>query len=493
MSLLLRLLKASYHRSFRRYQKPFSNQTDLLLRILKDNADSDYGKKYRFSDIRSAEQFRRQVPLVQYEELESWIERIKNGEQGVLTREPVTLLEPTGGSSGTEKLIPYTKQFKYDYQKSIEAWLYGLFTQYPELMGGKSYWMITPPLHEHRLTKGGLPIGFEEDADYLGAFGAFLMKQVMVRPNVYPGMSTRDFYNETLRALIEAEDLRLISVWNPSLLVLLVEHLWRDLPAVLKTLTLKRRLQVRKSLYAKDLRAVWPELRLISCWMDGKAAEEAHRLAEIFPQVTFQAKGLLATEGVITLPSARSAEGGMLPAYHSTYLEFLKDDVCYPLEELKLHERYELVITTSGGLYRYRLGDVVEVRAFYKNIALLGFVERTGTVDLAGEKLSAAFIEHQFKDVAPFYMFSPYGQGYRLYTDKPIDSREVEKTLCLNYHYALARTLGQLEAVQVFLIEGDASAQYLENLRAAGMRLGDIKSTHLSARQTWAFKGELLR
>lgn len=490
MSLLLRLLKARYRRSAQLYRKPFVNQDQLLERILRDNAGCSYGKLHGFSEITTIEQYREQVPVVDYDAIEPWIERICRGESRVLTFEPVQLLEPTGGSSGSQKLIPYTATLRRDFQRSIEAWLYGLFTQEPALLGGKSYWMISPPLHEKRYSIGGIPIGFEEDAQYLGALGARLMKQVMVKPDIHAGMSTEAFYEETLRALLEAEDLRLISVWNPSLLRQLVEHLWVQLPRVLDKLSRKRRMAIRRALFTHDLQSVWPELRLISCWMDGSAAAEAERLKQDFPWVTFQAKGLLATEAIISFPTDRSKGAAGLPAWHSTYFEFRQGDSFYGLEELSLHETYEVIITTSGGLYRYALGDVVRVEAFDRNVPLLRFVERTQTVDLAGEKLSAGFIDRQFAWLKGFYLFVPRTRGYRLYTDRAVHPHKIEQTLRSNYHYALARDLGQLEHVQVFVIEGDAEAQYLDNLNSRGMRLGDIKSAHLSTRQDWTFKGE---
>src|ERR1700688_4290610 len=99
---------ASYH-SLRRAQKnPAAAQTALLERLLRVNASSAYGRKFGFSRLRTAREFQSAVPIVGYDDLRPWIERIKAGEEAVLTEEPVLMLEKTSGSSTAAKYIPYT-------------------------------------------------------------------------------------------------------------------------------------------------------------------------------------------------------------------------------------------------------------------------------------------------------------------------------------------------------------------------------------------------
>src|SRR5258708_6914565 len=69
-------------------------------RILRDylcrNAGTAFGREHGFADLRTSEQFARRVPARDYEEFHPWIERIRGGEDGVLTAEPVQRLVPTG-------------------------------------------------------------------------------------------------------------------------------------------------------------------------------------------------------------------------------------------------------------------------------------------------------------------------------------------------------------------------------------------------------------
>lgn len=489
MKLFYYALRLAYRRRALSYREP-PDQAGLLLDMIRANETSRYGRRYDFHLIQSIEDYRKRVPIVTYDDLEEWVERIRRGEDGVLTTEAIRWLEPTGGSSGRHKWIPYTKGLKQQFQRTIEAWLYDIYTSYPGLMGGKSYWMITPPL-EHDETASAIPVGFDDDSAYLGGLGSRLVSHFMVRPDLKPDMTTKEFYTETLRALLEEPDLRLISVWNPTLLVALLDHLELDPEAVLQKVSIKRRQAIRKVIYHKDYGAVWPKLALISAWSDSTAKPQAEELMKRFPEVSFQPKGLLSTEAVVSFPTRESlSAGGMLPAYRSTFLEFRQGQDTHLLSELEMGEEYEVIITTGGGLYRYATGDLIQVTGRLRGVPLFRFVGRERTIDLTGEKMSEGFVRRILGERPGFYLLTPSGDGYTLYTDSWIDPTSLEESLKGNFHYRLARRLGQLRPVKVFFIKGDARQQYLENCLRHGQKLGDIKPTLLSARDDFQFKGD---
>ncbi|HHT21056.1 MAG TPA: GH3 auxin-responsive promoter family protein [Tissierellia bacterium] len=489
MKLLYRLMRAKYRSSALAYLRAPAEEKRLLA-LIRANESSRYGRRYDFHRIHSVADFQRLVPIVGYDDISPWVEQIRQGESKVLTAQPVRLLEPTGGSSGRHKWIPYTKELQDQFRRSIEAWLYDIYTSYPGVAGGRSYWLITPPLTNDD-AESAVRLGFEDDSAYLGSLGSRVMSQLMVQSRLTPLMSTLDFYRETLRALLEAADLRLISVWNPSLLLGLLAELAKDPEAVLKLVSPRRRQAIRRAVYRGDLTAVWPQLRLISAWADGSAKMSAEALRERFPEVHFQPKGLLSTEAIVSFPTRESlAHGGMLPAYHSTFLEFRQAQAIYRLADIKEGEEYEIILTTGGGFYRYATGDIVRVTGRLRGIGLLRFVGRAKTVDLAGEKMSEGFVDRLLADRPGFFLLAPSGDGYTLYTDRPIDRRRVEEMLSENFHYRLARRLGQLRPVRVWLIRGDAREQYLKNCLRNGQKLGDIKPTRLSGRDDFQFEGD---
>ena len=73
--------------------RPYQTQESRLFQILRNNASSEYGKMHGFVSIESVRQYQETVPLITYDQLEPWIEEIKGGKSGILTAEPVLVLE----------------------------------------------------------------------------------------------------------------------------------------------------------------------------------------------------------------------------------------------------------------------------------------------------------------------------------------------------------------------------------------------------------------
>ncbi len=162
-----------------------------------------------------------------------------------------------------------------------------------------------------------------------------------------------------------------------------------------------------------------------------------------------------------------------------------------PAHKVEVGGRYVVVVTTSGGLYRYRLGDLVEVTGHLGALPVLRFLGRADRVsDLVGEKLSEAFVATALTaaGASGFTVLAPHGsRGYVLVTDSPAPglAERVEAALCANFHYAYARRLGQLDPVQPLVAGPDAAVHYLEACVLRGQRLGDVKVPALEVRGLW--------
>jgi hypothetical protein len=247
------------------------------------------------------------------------------------------------------------------------------------------------------------------------------------------------------------------------------------------------------------VRSLWPHLTLLSCWADGPSAGPAEALRRRLPGVALQPKGLLATEGVVSVPFG----GGRPLAVRSHFFEFVDaGGRAHTAADLREGEAYGVVLTTGGGLYRYRLGDRVRVEGFLRRTPCLRFVGREdGVSDLCGEKLDGAFVAGVLDDLlAPgrptFALLAPDtglgGPGYTLYlddvsADPPADlGRRLDDALSANPHYRHCRRLGQLRPPAVFRIARDGHTAYVEREAAAGRRVGDVKAAALSAREGWS-------
>jgi hypothetical protein len=387
------------------------------------------------------------------------------------------MFEPSSGSSSAAKWIPYTASLRSEFQRAIRAWIYDLFSTFPAMRHGSAYWAISPLNRQGpSLTPGGIPIGYGSDAEYLGRFERWAAARAFAVPAQVANAPDLDACLEaTCRHLRAARHLTFISVWSPTFLELILDRIGGD-PA--------------------DL---WPKLAAVSCWTDGPAASAASRLARRLPHVPIQPKGLLATEGVVSVPL--SAFGGNVLAVNSHFYEFAPAAGGHPrlAHELEPGGEYSVILTTSGGLYRYRLGDRVRVSGFARRTPMLDFLGREGGIsDLCGEKLNPAFVQNAIgglrSSILPadaFAMLVPCdsGDGYTLIAGASPDparlAAALDAALAENPHYAYARRLGQLHHARVAVVGQDAPAQHLARCMELGMRAGDVKPPSLDIRTGW--------
>jgi hypothetical protein len=485
-----------------------ATQQTRLRRLVADNRDTAYGRAHRFASVSSLREWQERVPVVGFEELEPWVERAARGEPRVLTAQPVRVFERTSGSTAANKLIPYTDALLAEFSAATKPWLHDLCSSLPALRGTTSYWSISPAARARERTAGGIPIGFEDDTEYFGPLARRAVRRMLaVPPEVARLPDMAAWSAATIAHLLATPDLGLISVWHPSFFLLLLRRIEANLDEHLDRLPPRRAADVRARLESRTLgEALWPRLALVSCWADAAAADAVPALRQALPHAHLQAKGLLATEGVISLPLLAAGDRGAVAAVAGHFLEFA--DLEHPARpprlahELREGAAYLPVISTGGGFYRYRLGDVVRVHGFYGQAPLLRFEGRVDQqCDLRGEKLNAHWVAAALgraqQEAAVSLSFALVGPAegdpphYRLYADgvDGVALRTVagalERMLGESHGYGYARALGQLGPLEPVLVP-DGAAKYLRARIAAGQRAGDVKPTRLDPRPDWA-------
>lgn len=495
------------------------------MRYVGANRDTVFGRTHGFAGIRSVADYQARVPLATYDDLEPLILRVARGETGILTAETVERLVPSGGSTAAAKLVPFTRTLGQEFSAAIDAWMADLFSTMPALRCGPAYWSITPSVGFHAAALDTvIPIGFADDTAYLGGLRQRLAGAVMaVPPAVARIRDVRTFRYATLLFLLREPELRLLSVWHPSFLEGLLDTLeeCRDrladdigagtfnppfvagTPAAAPARRLltpdTRRAAVVRSSKPGDYATLWRRLALISAWGDGHARGPADALARRFEGVALQPKGLLATEGVVTIPF----QGRYPLAITSHFFEFV-DDRCQVrlAHELKQGEEYEVVLTTGGGLYRYRMGDRVSVDGRVDETPSLRFIGKADRVsDWFGEKLSDGFVARViaalFAGGEPprFAMLAPerraIGMAYTLFIDARAApgkalAAALELGLRQNPHYAWCVDLGQLQPARVVAVSATAAQAYADVCVARGQRLGDVKPAALRSESGWS-------
>jgi len=490
-------------------QDPERAQHERLQRFLADNAGSVYGLQYGYHSIRTVEEFQRRVPVVDHAHLAPRIEQAAAGHTNVLSTSPLRMFERTSGSTSATRLVPYTDDLLQDISHATGPWFHHLLSSVDGLVGSPQYWSISPVAQQRQRTEGGIPIGFTDDAQFLSGLENLAARFTMAVPASVAALpSVEEWRLSTLRHLLEAHDLGLISVWSPSYLTLLMQAAREHLPSLLKLLRPSRAAEILDGLDAEGAlvgEAFWPGLRLISCWTDGVSAQFVPELRRFFPKTPIQGKGLLATEGVVSVPLSLQEDAGRVLAVRSHFMEFMDLDAprSRPLLAHALREggRYSPVLTTGNGFARFHLKDVVTVTGMQGRTPCIRFEGRLdGTTDLCGEKVAMNQVEDALKDAqrstgvrASFSLMTPLREPsahYRLYVEcdgaaAAVTLRDaVEEQLMKAHPYRYCRELGQLAPLEVVRVR-DGWRQYQQALAANGIRLGDAKAQHLDARPIW--------
>jgi hypothetical protein len=502
-------------------KRPEIAQKICLNRAVSRNSNTAYGRAHGFGEIRNYRDFARKVPMVNYEKLEPWISRIVAGEQNVLTADRITHFIPTSGTCSGRKLIPFTGGLQQEFSSAIGPWVIDLYRADPRAVFGAAYWSITPVVERSNAEQSAVPIGFDEDSGYLGGAKKNLLSSVMAVPaEVRLIQDIAAFRYVTLLCLLRREDLSFVSVWHPSFLSLLLDAMpinWHelvrdvfegkckydsDLPVVVRQAIGSRRLEQRarqlEQVGSERPNCIWPNLRVVSCWGDAHSEGPMRQLQQRLPGIRIQPKGLLATEAFVSFPLGKCHP----LAIRSHFFEFLDDAGQVRLaHELRQGGEYEVLVTTSGGLYRYRLGDRVKMTAFVAKTPSLKFLGRNGIVsDRCGEKLSEAFVARAIAEVTSclpeqprFALLAPdecaEGIRYSLFIEAQVDENlgnRLDESLKQNPHYLYCRNLGQLLAPEVIQIGNRGFETYLSYEMARGKRMGNIKPCALSADVAWA-------
>jgi hypothetical protein len=217
--------------------------------------------------------------------------------------------------------------------------------------------------------------------------------------------------------------------------------------------------------------------------------------------------GYQSTEFRGTLALASETASG-LPALHHHFFEFVSaaqwDDgtpALLQLADLAVGERYYVIVTTAGGLYRYFMNDLVEVTGLFHRTPLLRFVQKgKGVTSLTGEKLYESQVIQAVEDSArehgistPFFMVvaEEHNPGYRLFVEilgkacqlddlaARVDGRLAE----LNIEYDSKRASGRLLPLAVTRLKSGAADAYKAACVRAGQREGQFKPVVLQYRR----------
>ncbi len=424
--------------------------------LLESHADTAFGRSHGFGSIRSPEEFREAVPPMNYEDHRSWIGRAANGELGVLACGELLGFERTSGTSSQAKWIPLTAGLQDEFARGLAAWFGGWRTRRPAVFAGRAYWALSPAGMAAETAPGGLQVGMTSDAAYFPESVGTRLADWLVVPDLSGDLTT--LFEETAEALLATPDLSLVSVWSPTFLLGIDAALQRRCPG-------------------KTWSGLWPKLALASCWADASSAPWIPLLQKRLGKVPIEPKGLLATEGITSLPDA--VDGSPRLAAECHWHEFLDEAGRFTaIRDLKAGGDYEVLLTTSGGLFRYRSGDQVRITAINR-LPRLRFTGRSGAVsDLVGEKLHECQVLDAFLQAGGhgFLIADSELPGYELWLEDAARAPEIVNMLRRNPYFDQALRLRQLAPPRIRRLPDGWPLKLAASLATRrGARLGDVK------------------
>jgi hypothetical protein len=405
---------------------PATAQRDVLRDLVSRNAQTAFGREHGFASIRGPEDYRRLVPIRDYEAFRPYVKRIDAGETAVLTADPVNLFTTTSGTTGEPKLIPVTTPWREKMASLMRLWYYRAMRQHPAMFDRKALSIVSPAIEGH--TAGGIPFG---------AMSGVVFKRTpwVVRNHYaipYEVSLIQDYearYFVTMRLAL-AQSVSCLGTPNPTSLLRLAETGASKAEAIIRAIRdgtlgipdppllagsgrlpeqilgvigkrleadpdrareLERLVERHGSLLPRD---AWPDLKLVACWLGGSAGIHAKRLAQFYGEAPLRDLGLIASEGRMTIPLADGTAAGAL-AIHANFYEFIPEDEIEAelppvllAHELEAGKRYYIVLTTGNGLCRYDMNDIVDVQGFHHRTPLVAFVRKgRDMVSITGEKL----------------------------------------------------------------------------------------------------------
>lgn len=415
-----------YRRKLVRFEQSLTHarqeQENIRQRILHFGAETALGRDFGLGKIQNRQDFRRQLPIAEFDHFIPYIDRVAAGETTALfpASERVLTFIQTSATTGHPKILPVNKTWFYHYSNDWDVWGVKAYCDHGDMMGMPIFQMSG--VWQLGTTPGGFNIA--TISAMIERYQSPAIKiTYAVPPEVkrIPDVDTRGYC--MLRATA-AQSLGLVSTITPSSILQIGEWTARfgpqlvrdlaqgtideqfDLPADVRKQLAARVRRPQKELARKLERAItengvlrpkdiWRPV-MISCWLGGTVGYSARRIPEQFGDVPLRDQGLLSSEGRHTIPLGDGIPYGPL-AINSNYYEFIPaEETVSPTStvleahELEQDKLYRIIMTTYGGLYRYDIGDIIKCVGYMGEAPLIEFMQKDGSYcDIEGEKLSA--------------------------------------------------------------------------------------------------------
>ena len=318
------------------------DQEKIMHELIAKAANTQYGKDHHFSEIKNYDDFKKRVPINDYEGLKPYVEKIKNGEENILwPGKPLYFAKTSGTTSGT-KYIPITKDSISNHINSTKDALltYIATSGNADFLSGKLIFLSGSPVLD---TSGEIPTG-RLSGIVNHHVPSYLTKHQLpsYETNCIEDWETKvnKIVDETLQM-----DMRLISGIPPWM------QMYFD------------KLYERTGKKAIEL---FPNLSVI---VYGGVNFEPYkqRLFESIGKEIDSIELFPASEGSFAYQDMQGEKGMLLTSNKGIFYEFIPAEEIFEdnptrlyLKDVELNKNYALIINNNAGLWGYNIGDTVK-------------------------------------------------------------------------------------------------------------------------------------
>lgn len=421
LHLLGQLQRVPEAAAFRRgVRDPERAQRERLRAMVALNADTVFGRAHGIAEVRSLRDLQARVPVQTYADVEPYVARMMAGERHVLSSEAPVFYASSSGTTGAPKRTPTTPSFRKEFQRTVQISMAHVAMRFPRAFAGTLLYFVAKK--EIARSADGTPIGFTSgfnfatlpplvrrmyawpyelfevgDADARDYLAAWLcaLSPVTLAAAIFPLALTNllraaEPFAEPLARDLERgalrDDLRLTSIERAFF-----ERFARaDAKAADRIGS-----EARNAGGVLPARALLPDLRLVYCWTTASAAHYLDDLrARLGDDVAIRDAVYAANEGWMNCTFGRDEPGGPFCVTGHVY-ELVETGAWdrgvregVGVEGAEPGKSYRLLVTTSAGLWRYDLGDVVTCTGFHRATPRIHFARRgSASLSLVGEKL----------------------------------------------------------------------------------------------------------
>ncbi len=330
---------------------PIATQRDVLQDLVTHGQFAEIGRQYGFNNLFSIRDFKKNIPIVEYDDIKPFVDRLMQGENNLLWNTPVNwFAKSSGTTSDKSKFIPITKESlngcHYQASKDVLTMYYN-FNPDSDLLTGRG--LVVGGSHQMSI--------INEDIQY-GDLSAILLQNAPVWSS---WIRTPDL------------SIALLDEWENKLEQLAQSTIEENVTSISGVptwtmLLIKRILEISGK---QTLKEVWPNLEL---YIHGGVSFLPYQ--EQFNQLVGEGVHYMeiynASEGFFAAQDSPDADGMLLLLQHGIFYEFMPIEEygsAYPntigLKDVEIGVQYALVISTNGGLWRYLVGDTIQFTTTY--------------------------------------------------------------------------------------------------------------------------------